>query len=753
MFERFTEQSRQVVVRAQEQAFGLGHEDIDLTHLEIGLLDATVGGFAEYLVLVEGIDEDELVAELLRRRGTVDHPSRGQLTFTPAATRAFELALRDALAMGQSTVHPEHLLLGVAREWANTGGMGLIEAVHGFDGEAIRRMVIRYRSQPPRSAGAESWSGLEPVRMGSVRDVEPSGEGAAAPADDEIEPIELEAVPTHADRPALQDELGRAQLAEVLAERLRRVRGEDTEAYADRRKQRRAKLRRDRAMARMAGTFMVHVHAPWGAGKSSLLNFLAADLRNRRPPGREGAGRVRRWLSPRRAAVPELSQWIVVEFSAWQHQRLEPPWWWLLTAVQRAIGRELWSIDRRRWAWFWVRDVAWRMWNAREAWITFALLGSALALTWAFDWFGLEGSSLKRLQATAASISAIAALAATMWIYVRGTSRRIAVGSADAAAKFLRRGHDPLGAYGRRFRWLVRSGGRPVAVFVDDLDRCKPEYVVGLLEGIQTLFADEPVVYVVAADRSWLCESFAKVYGTFGDAMGDVGRPLGHLFLEKTFQISMEIPPMTFEDRRRYWAQLMVAQAPASGPSRAHGALGAPVLDLGDALTQEQVETRVQDHLASGVADPEFLRAAVRRLNRPELRAQLHDLLRPFGPLLENNPRAMKRLVNAYGIERDRLLRQGNVPTKDERQRLVLYTILRLRWPRLADHLLHAPEDCARCLPEATAPEDDHVFAALFRDRDVQALFGTPLVDVALDVETLRRYAGQAPEQAASVGA
>lgn len=718
----------------------LGHHDIDLTHLEIGVIDQVAGPFAEYVYEVEGIVQQELVDELVGRRGRGDDEVVGQIPFTPAAKRALELGLREALSLGEIYVRPQHLLLGLVSDRAMTDGSSLIEARYGLDREEIRELVTRYSALPRAASGARPATELP-------------GDGPGAPVDGETEPIELETVPTHGDRPALQDELGRAQLAEVLAERLRRVRGEDTEAPVAGWAQRRAKLRRDRAKARMAGTFMVHVHAPWGAGKSSLLNFLAADLRNRRSPHRGRADRLWRWLSPRRAADPELSQWIVVEFSAWQHQRLEPPWWWLLTTVQRGIGRELWSIDRRRWAWFWLRDLVWRTWNAREAWTTCALLGGIIALTWAFDWFGLEGSSLKRLQATAASISVIAALAATMWMYVRGTSRRIAVGSADAAVKFLKRGHDPLGAYGRRFRWLVRSGGRPVAVFIDDLDRCKPEYVVGLLEGIQTLFADESVVYVVAADRSWLCESFAKVYGTFGDAMGDVGRPLGHLFLEKTFQISMEIPPMTFEDRRRYWEQLMVAQPAVHAAARADAGRIAPAVGLDDALTHEQVETRVQDHLASGVADQAFLRAAVRRLNRPEMQAQLHDLLRPFAPLLENNPRAMKRLINAYGIERDRLLRQGNLPPKQERQRLVLYTILRLRWPRLADHLLRAPEDCARCRREADGAGDEHAFEVLFRDRDVQALFDASLVDVALDVEALRRYAGHAPEQAVSVGA
>ena len=79
-------------------------------------------------------------------------------------------------------------------------------------------------------------------------------------------------------------------------------------------------------------------------------------------------------------------------------------------------------------------------------------------------------------------------------------------------------------------------------MIVDDLDRCKSEYVVALLEGIQTLFADEPVAFVIAADRTWLCQSFATAYGAFDPVVGEPGRPLGYLFLEKTFQVSMSDP-------------------------------------------------------------------------------------------------------------------------------------------------------------------------------------------------------------------
>ena len=112
-------------------------------------------------------------------------------------------------------------------------------------------------------------------------------------------------------------------------------------------------------------------------------------------------------FEPRRANDPHLSQWIVAEFSAWEHQRLEPPWWWLLAAMRRAIARELWRINRGRWLWFHVRDAWWHVWNARATLLALVLAGGLLLLAWLLDWFGLTGSDLTALKATAVSVTAL----------------------------------------------------------------------------------------------------------------------------------------------------------------------------------------------------------------------------------------------------------------------------------------------------------------------------------------------------------
>jgi ATP-dependent Clp protease ATP-binding subunit ClpA len=172
MFERFTHEARAAVVRAQEEARALGHSWIGCEHLLLAVLaqpdnPATTvlqrfGVTAErFRAAIEdligsggrlsdaealrtlGIDLDEV-----RRRveanfgpGALDQPPRrrrsrlplpwrrqpdcepqpltGHIAFTPRAKQAMELALREALALKDRHIGPEHILLGILRVKTN----------------------------------------------------------------------------------------------------------------------------------------------------------------------------------------------------------------------------------------------------------------------------------------------------------------------------------------------------------------------------------------------------------------------------------------------------------------------------------------------------------------------------------------------------------------------------------------------------------------------------------------------------------
>ena len=64
----------------------------------------------------------------------------------------------------------------------------------------------------------------------------------------------------------------------------------------------------------------------------------------------------------------------------------------------------------------------------------------------------------------------------------------------------------------------MQSLNLPLFVFIDELDHCRPEYSIELLEKIKQLFNMRGIVFVIAADAKQLAYSIKSVYGPSADA-------------------------------------------------------------------------------------------------------------------------------------------------------------------------------------------------------------------------------------------
>ena len=73
----------------------------------------------------------------------------------------------------------------------------------------------------------------------------------------------------------------------------------------------------------------------------------------------------------------------------------------------------------------------------------------------------------------------------------------------------------------------------PLFVFVDELDRCRPDYAIRLLEGLKHLFDAKGVCFVVSTNLSQLSESVRAVYGS-GFA--------GYRYLKRFFAFEYVLP-------------------------------------------------------------------------------------------------------------------------------------------------------------------------------------------------------------------
>ncbi len=89
----------------------------------------------------------------------------------------------------------------------------------------------------------------------------------------------------------------------------------------------------------------------------------------------------------------------------------------------------------------------------------------------------------------------------------------------------------------------------PVCVFIDELDRCRPDYAIRLLEGIKHLFGVPGLHFVVATNLTELTHSVRAVYGAGFS---------GDRYLKRFFDLEYSLP---IPDGERYSEELMTPLA------------------------------------------------------------------------------------------------------------------------------------------------------------------------------------------------
>jgi KAP family P-loop domain/Caspase domain len=441
-----------------------------------------------------------------------------------------------------------------------------------------------------------------------------------------------------ADEPAREDLLQRGFLADVIAMRL----VETQENWSD-------------------TSFCVHIDGPWGSGKSTLMNLVEA---------RVG------------------SHFRIVRFDAWQQSRLSPSWWSLLTALRREIvrGQHFWIRPVLRVKETWTRI---RRAGAPYIFATALIMVAALAVGY---WLWPRTGTLTAWSQNIGSIIALIAAVGTLSTGALVAARFLLWDSARGARLFEQNRANPMGDVAAHFRWLLMHADKPVAFFIDDLDRCPESHVVEFLDTIQTLIrggsvrsaAGHAVHFVLAADGAWLRRSYEGTYSSFADCVGEPGRPLGYLFLDKFFQLSVPMPALAGQAQRRYLDHMLhidsLAQAPSSDIPANH-ASPSTLLEKEDAI-----HNRLR-LFAVGRS-----RKAVESLTAPAAQVAVDHSLRKFASLLGHNPRSIKKFINTFSILRSVRTLEGNFIDSDS---LALWAIILVRWPELGDYLQKFPEAVA----------------------------------------------------------
>jgi ATP-dependent Clp protease ATP-binding subunit ClpA len=177
MFERFTDQARQVVVLAQEEARALGHGYIGTEHILLGLLSEGEGIAAQALAALD-ITLAAAREQAVEIIGEGTGQPAGHIPFTPRTKKVLELSLREAQRLGDGYIGTEHILLGLAREGEGVGAQ-VLDRLGASTDRVLAQVLMTARAaageEPRRVSVVVSPMGRRPPPVsgpaGPLRDV------------------------------------------------------------------------------------------------------------------------------------------------------------------------------------------------------------------------------------------------------------------------------------------------------------------------------------------------------------------------------------------------------------------------------------------------------------------------------------------------------------------------------------------------------------------------------------------------------
>lgn len=189
-----------------------------------------------------------------------------------------------------------------------------------------------------------------------------------------------------------------------------------------------------------------------------------------------------------------------------------------------------------------------------------------------------------------------------------------------------------IAAFRREFGEILEQIGRPLIVFVDNLDRCLPDVAIGTLEAIRLFLFLPGTAFVVAADEDMIRHSVAR---HFHDPNATHVRD----YLDKVIQVPFRVPRVGVDDVRAYMYSLFTQHL-------AKDALGEVQKVLLEALQNAWDGAVFTADQIDGVAGrpPGLL----------EMLGTADGLAQTLATAvkIDGNPRIIKRLLNAVMLRR-----------------------------------------------------------------------------------------------------
>jgi len=242
------------------------------------------------------------------------------------------------------------------------------------------------------------------------------------------------------------------------------------------------------------------------------------------------------------------------------------------------------------------------------------------------------------------------------WIQMAGFVTSIALQRPDfhklsqALDSNLRDRIESIYDFEKEFEKLVElSGVDRLVVFIDDLDRCKKDATLHILEAIKLFLYSKRCVYTLGLDHEKICEAIASKFSE------DVAEE----YLDKIVQLPFFIPRIRFENMRKFLRFLVMSQY------------------MDNEKDIEDLAQRVYD-LREDRFDLEVKRNDIFKVNEKNLK-EYHDIIEQQEIVIEENdynPRKIKKFLNTYFMRR---YLKENLNLKLRNEYIVKFLLMQLK--------------------------------------------------------------------------
>lgn len=216
-----------------------------------------------------------------------------------------------------------------------------------------------------------------------------------------------------------------------------------------------------------------------------------------------------------------------------------------------------------------------------------------------------------------------------------------------------------ISEFQRDFKFVVESvtqnGKWPLAIFIDDLDRCTPDKAVEVIEAINLLLDSEYCVFIIGMDSSVLSRSIQAKYKEIQpyfhneDYASRIG--LGRHFLEKIIQIDFRIPQPDkshIADFIDYQLGRSLTKEDTPHDQQIAESLIQAEQRVGKTLDEARLTVQEDFPDLQPVIQDAVESVGMRAFDEhPEVEKAIKDL----ASYLDYNPRRIKRFINMYRLQ------------------------------------------------------------------------------------------------------